>query len=73
MDYFIKNEEEPRKYLIATGCVNKKRICFQFGKNAQKSKWKISKLYIDIGLKYCYTTITEQPIAQYCKTKAIIK
>lgn len=73
MDYFIKNEEEPRKYLIATDCANKKRNCIQFGKNAQKSNRKISKLYIDIGLKYCYTTITEQPIAQCCKTKAIIK
>lgn len=73
MDYFIKKEEEPRKYLIATDCATKKRICIQFGKNAQKNNKKISKLHIDIPYKYCYTTITEQPIAQCCKTKAIIK
>lgn len=73
MDYFIKKEEEPRKYLIATDCATKKRICIQFGKNAKKSNRKISKLYIDIELKYCYTKITEQPIAQCCKTNAIIK
>ena len=37
MDYFIKKEEEPRKYLIATDCATKGEFAFNLVKMRKKT------------------------------------